>query len=65
MYTVKETYENISLYYYISDLTNAELEIKKAYCNDVLSSLDTLGSGDSIKKGNLLIFSKFVYKISS
>lgn len=35
----------------ITDLTDAELRIKKMYCNDILSILDTLGSGDSIKKG--------------
>ncbi|XP_072742952.1 SET domain-containing protein SmydA-8 isoform X1 [Anoplolepis gracilipes] len=36
------------------DLTDAELRIKKMYCNDILSILDTLGSGDSIKKGFVL-----------
>ncbi|XP_011261742.1 SET domain-containing protein SmydA-8 isoform X2 [Camponotus floridanus] len=36
------------------DLTDAELRIKKMYCNDILSILDTLGSGDSIKKGLVL-----------
>lgn len=36
----------------IPDLSDTELRIKVAYCNDVLSILDALGSGDSIKKGN-------------
>nr|XP_012227831.1 PREDICTED: protein msta, isoform B-like [Linepithema humile] len=36
------------------DLTNVELRIKKTYCNDILSVLDTLNSGDSIKKGLVL-----------
>ncbi|KAM0736515.1 SET domain-containing protein SmydA-8, isoform A [Formica fusca] len=36
------------------DLTDADLSIKKMYCNDVLSILDALGSGDSIKKGLVL-----------
>lgn len=38
----------------ITDLTDADLSIKKMYCNDVLSILDALGSGDSIKKGNIM-----------
>jgi len=37
----------------IADLTDAELKIKKMYCDDILSTLDILGSGDSIKKGNM------------
>ncbi|XP_011703599.1 PREDICTED: protein msta, isoform B isoform X2 [Wasmannia auropunctata] len=32
------------------DLTDAELRIKKLYCDNILSALDILGSGDSIKK---------------
>ncbi|KAG5329218.1 MSTAB protein, partial [Acromyrmex charruanus] len=36
------------------DLTDTELRIKKMYCDDILSVLDTLGSGDSIKKGLVL-----------
>ncbi|KAL6263575.1 hypothetical protein P5V15_006364 [Pogonomyrmex californicus] len=36
------------------DLTDTELRIKKGYCNDILSALDALGSGDSIKKGLVL-----------
>ncbi|XP_014470813.1 PREDICTED: protein msta, isoform B-like [Dinoponera quadriceps] len=36
------------------DLTDEELRIKKAFCYDVLSSLDVLNSGDSIKKGLIL-----------
>ncbi|XP_020286985.1 protein msta-like [Pseudomyrmex gracilis] len=36
------------------DLTDTELKIKRTYCNDVLSALDALGSGDSIKKGLVL-----------
>lgn len=47
------------LYHHVSDLTEVELRIKKAYCNDVLSSLDALNSGDSIKKGNLIICANF------
>lgn len=35
----------------IADLTDAELKIKQMYCDDILSVLDALGSGDSIKKG--------------
>jgi len=42
----------------ITDLTDAELRIKKMYCNDILSILNTLGSGDSIKKGKTLFFYK-------
>lgn len=50
----------------ITDLTDADLSIKKMYCNDVLSILDALGSGDSIKKGNimtLLLHSFIIIKI--
>ncbi|EGI57673.1 Protein msta, isoform A [Acromyrmex echinatior] len=36
------------------NLTDTELRIKKMYCDDILSVLDTLGSGDSIKKGLVL-----------
>ncbi|KAL6429681.1 hypothetical protein ACFW04_007537 [Cataglyphis niger] len=36
------------------DLTDADLSIKKMYCNDTVSILDALGSGDSIKKGLVL-----------
>lgn len=39
---------------YFADLTDTELRIKKMYCDDILSALDTLGSGDSIKKGNII-----------
>lgn len=35
----------------VSDLTDAELRIKRLYCQDVLSVLGVLNSGDSIKKG--------------
>lgn len=43
----------------MADLTDAELRIKKAYCNDVLSSLDALDSGDSMKKGNSITHINF------
>ncbi|XP_011167732.2 SET domain-containing protein SmydA-8 [Solenopsis invicta] len=36
------------------DLTDVELRIKRTYCDDILSALDALGSGDSIKKGLVL-----------
>ncbi|KAL0099781.1 hypothetical protein PUN28_019890 [Cardiocondyla obscurior] len=36
------------------DLTDAELRIKQMYCNDILSALDALNSGDSITKGLVL-----------
>ncbi|XP_029160468.1 SET domain-containing protein SmydA-8-like isoform X2 [Nylanderia fulva] len=36
------------------DLTDKELRIKKMYCNDILSTLDILDSGDSIKRGLVL-----------
>ncbi|EZA55564.1 Protein msta, isoform A [Ooceraea biroi] len=36
------------------DLTDAELKIKGAYCHDILSVLEALGFGDSIKKGLVL-----------
>jgi len=39
----------------VLDLTNAELKIKKAYCHDILSVLNALGSGNSIKKGMISI----------
>ncbi|XP_011880733.1 PREDICTED: protein msta, isoform B-like isoform X2 [Vollenhovia emeryi] len=36
------------------NLTDAELRIKQVYCDDILSALDALDSGDSIKKGLVL-----------
>ncbi|XP_071635897.1 SET domain-containing protein SmydA-8 isoform X1 [Temnothorax longispinosus] len=36
------------------DLTDAELRTKQVYCDEILSALDALGSGDSIKKGLVL-----------
>jgi hypothetical protein len=54
--TLRVFYLRVSIYVKISvsDLTNAELKIKKAYCHDILSVLNTLGSGNSIKKGNMI-----------
>lgn len=52
------TFTNFFTLHYISDLTNTELQIKKTYCNDVLSALDAIGSGDSIKKGTTYIKNK-------
>jgi len=45
----------------IADLTDAEIRIKKMYCDDILSTLDILGSGDSIKKGNMMREMSFFY----
>jgi len=45
----------------IADLTDAELRIKKMYCDDILFTLDILDSGDSIKKGNMIREMPFFY----
>lgn len=36
------------------DLSDIELDIKANYCNDLLSVLDILNSGDSTKKGKYI-----------
>lgn len=52
--------QNLLIYtYYIFlnimlDLSDIELDIKANYCNDLLSVLDILNSGDSTKKGKYI-----------